>query len=145
MGSSEQDFFVDFMIKRLTSSLLKTENDSRLAVHVERDCADGLNMVTAVSSSLRIRLIFCAKKIPISFANTVLSLYPWEVKSVEQIFALFEFVSTAFPLSELNLTSEPGNNRPFSDSLSDHRCMTIYRRHTGVVITTDKTIQVIRL
>ena len=37
MRLSEQDFFVDFMIKGLTSSSLKT--DSRLAVHVERDCA----------------------------------------------------------------------------------------------------------
>ena len=55
---------------------------SQLAVHVERDCGDGLEMLAAVSRSLQSRLIFCTKKFPISFANTVLSLYPWKVKSV---------------------------------------------------------------
>ena len=63
MGSKEQDFLLDLAIKRMTSSL-RAENESKRAEHIEADC--GLEQV---ASSVRMRLIFCTKKFPMSIAN----------------------------------------------------------------------------
>jgi dihydrodipicolinate reductase len=67
IGSSEQDFLLDFAIKCMTSSSLRVMKESKRAEQVLGCCGVRVDTVAASSNLVRMRSIFCMKNFPIGY------------------------------------------------------------------------------